>query len=82
MDLETGETLGPGKRGELLIYVPLVMKGYYNNEAATAETIDATGWLHSGDIAYYDKDGDFYIVDRAKEVIKAYGAQVNWTEGG
>ncbi len=52
------------------------MKGYYKNEAATADTIREGGWLHSGDIAYYDEMGRIYIVDRIKELIKVKGFQV------
>jgi len=46
------------------------MKGYYKNEIATRETIDSDGWLHSGDVAYYDDDKCFYIVGRIKELIR------------
>ena len=49
---------------------PLVIKGYYGNEKATAEAIDADGWLRSGDIGYYDDDGDLFIVDRVKEMMR------------
>lgn len=52
------------------------MKGYWNNEKATKETIDSEGWLHTGDVAYYDEDHYFYIVDRTKELIKVKGNQV------
>ena len=52
------------------------MKGYLNNEEATAATIDADGWLHTGDIAVVDDDGFFEIVDRLKELIKYKGFQV------
>lgn len=52
------------------------MKGYINDSKATRETIDADGWLHSGDIAYYDDDKQFFIVDRLKELIKYKAYQV------
>jgi acyl-CoA synthetase (AMP-forming)/AMP-acid ligase II len=52
------------------------MKGYLNRPDATAATIDAEGWLRTGDIGYADADGDFYIVDRAKELIKYKALQI------
>ena len=52
------------------------MKGYLGNPEATASTIDRDGWLHTGDIGLYDKNGCFYIVDRLKELIKYNAYQV------
>ena len=54
--------------GEICIRGPIVMKGYYNRPEATAEIL-RDGWLHSGDLAYVDKHGNYFITGRAKEVI-------------
>ena len=51
------------------------MQGYHGNKKATKATI-VDGWLHTGDIARYDEDGQFVIVDRLKELIKVKGLQV------
>ncbi|EDV24420.1 uncharacterized protein TRIADDRAFT_56201 [Trichoplax adhaerens] len=76
VDIETGKALPCGKSGELCFKGPQVMKGYLKNKAATDRTIDTDGWLHTGDIGYFDKEGDFFIVDRLKELIKYKGFQV------
>ncbi|MGC1489685.1 MAG: AMP-binding protein, partial [Albidovulum sp.] len=76
VDVVTGADLGPDEEGELWISGPQVMKGYLNNEAATASTIDDEGWLKTGDIACFDKDGFLYIRDRLKELIKFKGFQI------
>ena len=76
VDPETGEDVGTGERGELWMRGPQIMKGYLNNEEATRATVDEDGWLHSGDIAVVDEDGDYFIVDRLKELIKFKGFQV------
>jgi acyl-CoA synthetase (AMP-forming)/AMP-acid ligase II len=76
VDTITGEPLGFDADGEVWVRGPQVMKGYLNNPAATATTIDAEGWLHTGDIGHIDADGHLYIVDRLKELIKVKGFQV------
>jgi acyl-CoA synthetase (AMP-forming)/AMP-acid ligase II len=76
LDLESGAPLGAGERGEVCVRGPQIMRGYLNNPDATAQTIDSDGWLHTGDIGYADQDGHFFIVDRAKELIKYKGFQV------
>jgi long-chain acyl-CoA synthetase len=58
-----------GEKDELLTRSPSVMLGYWNNEEATRATIDADGWLHSGDKARMDETGHLYITGRIKEII-------------
>ena len=55
---------------------PLVMQGYFNNDAATRETIEDDGWLHTGDLASMDDDGYIFIVDRKKDLILTAGYNV------
>ncbi|XP_049788641.1 luciferin 4-monooxygenase [Schistocerca nitens] len=76
IDVETGVALGPYQKGELCFKGPIIMKGYCGDNAATGETIDGEGWLHTGDIGYFDSDNYFFIVDRVKELIKYKGFQV------
>nr|CAD7201655.1 unnamed protein product [Timema douglasi] len=73
---ESGRSLGAGKSGELCFRGCIVMKGYVNNPSATSQIIDREGWLHTGDVGYYDEEGSFYIVDRLKDLIKYKGFQV------
>ena len=76
VDLEDGRALGPLQDGEICVRGPQVMKGYLNRPDETRRTIDEEGWLHTGDIGYVDHDGHFFVVDRAKELIKYKGFQV------
>ncbi|MEF3301602.1 long-chain-fatty-acid--CoA ligase [Paenibacillus sp. GYB003] len=75
VDPETGETLDTGQIGELLIRGPQVMKGYWNKPDETAEAL-SDGWVRTGDMAYMDEDGYFFIVDRKKDMIIAGGFNI------
>lgn len=68
--------LPTGEAGELCIRGPQVMKGYWQRPDATADTIDADGWLHTGDVAVMNDKGFFKIVDRLKDMILVSGFNV------
>jgi acyl-CoA synthetase (AMP-forming)/AMP-acid ligase II len=76
VDYTTGAELGPDKQGEIWVRGPQVMKGYLGNAQATAQMIDSEGWLRTGDIGYCDDEGELFVVDRLKELIKTNGRQV------
>jgi len=62
--------------GELFVKGPNIMKGYLRNPKANAETFTNDGWMRTGDICRIDEDGDMFVVDRIKELIKYKGFQV------
>jgi acyl-CoA synthetase (AMP-forming)/AMP-acid ligase II len=76
-----GRALKAGEIGEVCIRSVQNMKGYWNLPKETAKTMDADGWIHSGDAGYVDEDGYVYIHDRVKDMIvsggeNVYGAEV------
>lgn len=75
VDIDTRKSLKENEAGEILIKGPVVTKGYFNNDDATRNTMD-NDWLKTGDIGYYDTNGNFYVIDRLKELIKCNGFQV------
>ncbi|XP_001358817.2 4-coumarate--CoA ligase 1 [Drosophila pseudoobscura] len=75
IDPDTGKLLGANERGELCFKGDGIMKGYIGDSKST-QTAIKDGWLHTGDIGYYDDDFEFFIVDRIKELIKYKGFQV------
>lgn len=72
---EEGKQVPPGEIGELVVQGPIVMKGYHNLPEDTAKAL-RDGWLHTGDMAYCDQDGYFFIVDRIKDMIITSGENV------
>ncbi|KAF2553579.1 hypothetical protein F2Q68_00035439, partial [Brassica cretica] len=88
VDPHTGRFLGINQTGELWLKGPTIAKvhittcfvsflqGYFKNQEATNETINAEGWLKTGDLCYIDEDGFVFVVDRLKELIKYKGYQV------
>jgi long-chain acyl-CoA synthetase len=76
---EEGQELPLGSVGELWIKGPNVVRGYWNNPEATAETF-TDGWLHSGDLARIDEEGFVYIVDRAKDLLIRGGENISSVE--
>jgi fatty-acyl-CoA synthase len=71
-----GRDVEPGERGEILFRGPNITPGYYNNAEATAAAITPDGWLRSGDIAYRDREGYYFIVDRIKDMYISGGENV------
>ena len=76
VDVVTGAELEPGAPGEICVRGPNVMRGYLNRPDATQATIDADGWLHTGDTGYVDAQDRCFVVDRIKELIKVNAYQV------
>jgi len=73
---DTGEECAVGTQGEFCCRGYLVMKGYYKNPTATAEVIDAAGWLHSGDLGIKDEDGYYRVTGRIKDMIIRGGENI------
>jgi acyl-CoA synthetase (AMP-forming)/AMP-acid ligase II len=71
----TGGEVPRGTVGELLVYTPMMMSGYWNRPEATSEVLK-DGWYRTGDLAKQDNDGFFYIVDRAKDMIISGGENI------
>ncbi|MBE6037162.1 MAG: AMP-dependent synthetase [Clostridiales bacterium] len=76
VDPETGEEVGPGINGEFCARGYNTMKGYYKMPQATADTVDAEGWLHSGDLACRDEQGNYRITGRLKDMIIRGGENI------
>jgi fatty-acyl-CoA synthase len=73
---DEGNELGPEQIGELVLKGPSFSSGYYNDPLATEQVVDSEGWFHTGDLAKYDQDWCFYIVDRKKDMFISGGENV------
>ncbi len=78
-DPVTKKPLGPNEYGEIMMFGPMLIRGYWNRPDATAETIE-NGWLHTGDGGYIDDEGFLYIKDRIKDMVLRGGENVFCTE--
>lgn len=74
---EDGKELPQGEIGEIVARGPRVMSGYWKDEEKTAKTIDKEGWVHTGDIAYVDSDGYFFLAGRATDMIIRAGENIS-----
>lgn len=72
---ESAEEVSPGEVGEIILRGPTVTTGYWNKPEATAEAL-RDGWFHTGDLAFKDKDGYYFIVDRKKDMIISGGENI------
>ncbi len=75
INVETGEEVGIGQPGEILIKGPQVVRGYLNKPEATAITF-VDGWVHTGDVGVFDEEGYLQIVDRTKDMLSVSGFKV------
>jgi fatty-acyl-CoA synthase len=73
---EANHFLGPDEEGELVLKGPSYCSGYFNNPTASAEAVDSKGFFHTGDVARYDAQGYFYIVDRKKDMFISGGENI------
>lgn len=73
---EQNHPLGPNRVGELVLKGPSMSSGYFNNPLATEEALDDAGWFHTGDLARYDEEWFFTIVDRKKDMFISGGENI------
>lgn len=74
---EDGSDLPPDGIGEIVARGSRIMKGYWKQDEATSATIDANGWLHTGDLGYQDEEGYIFLSGRAKDIIKRGGEMIS-----
>jgi acyl-CoA synthetase (AMP-forming)/AMP-acid ligase II len=72
----SGAEVPIGEPGEVLLRGDGMMRDYYKDQTGTAEALDADRWLHTGDLAYRDEDGYFFVIGRSKELIIKGGMNI------
>ncbi|KAM7302373.1 4-coumarate--CoA ligase 1 [Ixodes scapularis] len=80
IDLTSGEPVDAYQTGEIVVQSRSAMKSYFGRPEATAEALSSDGWLRTGDLGYYDLEGQIHIVDRLKQMIKCMGNVVTPAE--
>jgi len=77
IDAETGKKLGVNQVGEILARGPRVMSGYWKDEEKTKKTIDKDGWVHTGDVGYFDEEGYYFLSGRSSDIIIRAGENIS-----
>ena len=77
---DAGNELPSGEAGEIVVRGPVVMKGYWENQAETDKVLSADGWLKTGDVGYVDDEGYIFIVDRKKDMVISGGENIYCAE--
>src|SRR5882672_6261181 len=72
----TPQTQPPGAAGEIMVRGDNVMSCYYKDPQATAQTLEPDGWMHTGDMGYFDADGYLFVTGRIKELIIKGGENI------
>ncbi|XP_049274631.1 uncharacterized protein LOC125759651 [Rhipicephalus sanguineus] len=80
IDPHNKTVLGPMETGEVLFHSPYVMRGYYKNTEATRDFIDREGWIHTGDLGYYNNDGRLFLAGRLKNTMFRMSKHMNPAE--
>lgn len=73
---EDGNVLDPNEIGEIHVYTSTKFLGYANNPEASRNAFDEAGWLKTGDLGYFTEEGEVFVVDRKKDMIKYLNYQV------